>query len=123
MLDPDNDQWSDWETVNSEYNQTILAYVTQEDEELAPEDVRLEGLVDMLPFLQIGDYDGAHYAPLIPAEKLAMPEHPARAMMGGYGMQLPNEGGMMPGAYGGSRLHDGHEIQRRRHDERGRRTA
>ncbi len=82
LLDPDNDQWSDWETVDREYNQTILAYVTREDEELAPEDVRLEGLVDMLPFLQIGDWRGAHYAPLIPAEKLAMPEPPAGGMMG-----------------------------------------
>lgn len=64
------DQTSEWVDVDRERNEEVLAYVTQTDEEMTPEDVRLEGLVDMLPFLQVGYHRGVHVASLVPEEKL-----------------------------------------------------
>ncbi len=62
-------EWGEWVDVDREANEEVLAYVTQKDEELTAENVRLEGLVDMLPYLQVGYHRGVHVASLVPEEK------------------------------------------------------
>ncbi len=99
VLLPDG-SWSDWRDVDRETNQDVLAYVAFKDEELTPDEVRLEPLVDMLPWLKAGSYRGVHIASLVPEEKqtIKAPEAPAR---GGYpGMGDMSEMAMMSGSAG-----------------------
>src|SRR5262249_31088687 len=55
-LQADGSWPKEWETVNREDNLNVLSNVTEqeEDAELTPAEVRLEALVDFLPFLRAG---------------------------------------------------------------------
>jgi hypothetical protein len=81
------EQWTDWTDVDRSLADTVFNNLTEIDEELANEDVRLEGLVDPLPFLKIGYYRGVHVASLVPKEKRETQDQPtfAMGMAGGYG--------------------------------------
>ena len=61
--------WSDWEPVDSKRNYDIIENLPEEDEELTPENVRPDNLVDPLPFLKSGLWEKVHIASLVPKEK------------------------------------------------------
>ncbi len=62
--------WSGWEAVSSKENLKILDNLPEvEEEELTPETVRPEALVDPLPFLKAGLWEKVHVASLVPKEK------------------------------------------------------
>jgi len=84
--------WSDWQDVDFEENAKILNNLPEEDEEWAPEPVRLEHLVDPLPFLKAGYWERVHVASLVPKEKKELPKFQPTA---GPGMM--GEGSMMSG--------------------------
>ena len=67
-LRPDG-TWSDWEDVDAEENLKVLDNLPEEDEELTPETVRPDNLVDPLPFLKAGLWEKVHIASLVPKEK------------------------------------------------------
>jgi hypothetical protein len=84
-------EWGDWEDIDAEANHKITYNLTEEEEELTPEDVRLDTLVDPLPFLKAGYWERVHVASLVPKEKLEVAT-PAGGMMG-----MPGGSEMMPG--------------------------
>jgi len=88
--------WADWEDVDADRNNEVLNNLPEEEEELAPATVRIDTLVDPLPFLKAGSWEGVHIARLVPKEKRETPKPPANQMMGS-GM-MP---GMMPGMSSG----------------------
>ena len=78
--------WSDWQKVNAKKNLAILDNVPELDDELAPESVLPENLVDRLPFLKSGLWEKVHIASLVPKEKVKAPEEKnPPAGMGGCG--------------------------------------
>ena len=83
----DDGTWSGWKKVEEEKNLDILDNLPAIEEELAPENVRPEGLVDPLPFLNAGLWEKVHIASLVPKEKIKLPEEPKRQAggMGGTG--------------------------------------
>jgi hypothetical protein len=103
-LRPDG-TWTDWENVDSRANEKILDNLPEEDEELAPETVRPEALVDPLPFMKAGLWEKVHIASLVPKEKKEVPKEqvvPGGGMMGNFsrpgGMGM--RGNMIPGGGG-----------------------
>src|SRR5262249_52336371 len=66
------------------------------EDELAPENVRPDNLVDPLPFLNAGLWEKVHVTSLVPKEKAELPEEP-KMPAGGMG----GRGGMMRGMVGG----------------------
>ncbi len=89
--------WSDWEAVDSKRNYDIIENLPEEDDELAPENVRPDNLVDPLPFLKSGLWEKVHIASLVPKEKKEVAPPPTMGgMMGGRG----GYGGMMSGGAG-----------------------
>jgi hypothetical protein len=95
----DGEQWTDWADVDRSIADQVFNNLTEIDEELANEDVRLEGIVDPLPFLKIGYYRGVHVASLVPKDKRETQEQPtfAMGMAGGYSSM----GMMGSSGYGG----------------------
>lgn len=89
------EQWTDWADVDRSVAEKVFNNLTEIDEELANEDVRLEGLVDPLPFLKVGYYRGVHVASLVPREKRET-EQPTdmMGMAGGMGMMDAYMSGM-----------------------------
>ncbi|SIN81018.1 hypothetical protein SAMN05444166_1010 [Singulisphaera sp. GP187] len=83
--------WSEWEQVDADKNHEILDNLPEHDEEWAPDPVRLEHLVDPLPFLKAGYWEKVHVASLVPKEKKEV----AKPQMGGGMMPGMMEGGMM----------------------------
>jgi len=68
----DDGTWPDeWEAVDRKANQLVLDNITEQEEELTPDEVRLEGLVDMLPFFRSGYWRAVHLTKLVPPEKKA----------------------------------------------------
>ncbi len=61
--------WSKWAMVSSDENYKVLDNLPEEDEELTPENVRPDGLVDPLPFMKSGLWEKVHIASLVPKEK------------------------------------------------------
>lgn len=99
----DDGSWSEWELVDRSNNEKILGLVTEEEEnELTPDDVRLESVTDFLPFLLAGYWKGVHLASLVPKSKREMPKEKEDVAAGGYGGYGPmgGSGGSM-GGYGG----------------------
>ena len=91
--------WSKWELVSTDENYKVLDNIPEWDEELTPENVRPEGLVDQLPFLKSGLWEKVHIASLVPDEKKESPKSgPPGGMMGGPGGRM---GGMYGGMMGG----------------------
>ena len=94
--------WSDWEEVDADKNRLITYNLPEEEEELTPDDVRIDTLVDPLPFLKAGFWERVHVASLVPKEKLEV-KTPATGGMGGMMGGMPGmEGGMMGGSGSGS---------------------
>lgn len=85
VLQPD-ETWSDWADVATEKNLNVLDNITEGDDEMTPETVRPEALVDPLPFLRSGYWEKVHIASLVPKERREV-----------VGTQLPGGGmfGMM----------------------------
>jgi hypothetical protein len=90
----DGQAWGEWSDVNRSTNEDILAHVTETDEEMAPEDVRLEGLVDLLPFYKIGYHRGVHLASLVPEDKVNPQTQTTGGMRGSGGKFGSMSGGM-----------------------------
>jgi len=91
----DDGTWTDWEKVSRDENLKVidnLAYI--DEEELTPETVRCEALVDPLPFLKAGLWEKVHIASLVPKEKKEIPKA-ANDLGGMFG------GGRMRGGAGG----------------------
>lgn len=95
--------WSDWELVDVKRNYEVLDNLTETDEELVPDENRLESICDPLPFLLNGAFGGVHVAGLVPKDKREIKKpDPARnaGMMGGMSMGMMGgrgRGGMMSG--------------------------
>ncbi|WP_406699820.1 hypothetical protein V5E97_13320 [Singulisphaera sp. Ch08] len=92
--------WSEWEQVDAEKNHEILDNLPEHDEEWVPDPVRLEHLVDPLPFLKAGYWEKVHVAALVPKEKkeVAKPQLNAGMMPGMMeGAMMPEQGMMNPG--------------------------
>lgn len=83
--------WSEWEAVDSERNWEIVDNLPEEEEELTPESVRLDALVDPLPFLKSGYWERVHVASLVPEE--AKNPTPTPGAFGGAGMMMDEDGG------------------------------
>ncbi len=90
--------WSGWEAVSSKENLKILDNLPEvEDDELTPDNVRPEALVDPLPFLKSGLWEKVHVASLVPKEKKEIKKSEGAAAGGNMsGME-----GMMQGMMSG----------------------
>jgi len=88
--------WSEWEKVDAEANDEVLDNLPEHDEEWVPDPVRMEALVDPLPFLKAGYWEKVHVASLVPKEKkeVAKPQMNMGMMPGMEGMA--GGPGMMP---------------------------
>ncbi|WP_068413802.1 hypothetical protein [Planctomyces sp. SH-PL62] len=93
--------WSDWADVAADRNLDILDNLPMEDEELAPETVRPENLVDPLPFLTNGLWEKVHIASLVPKELKEIPDPTATGGMMGPGGMMGGSGMMGSGMMGG----------------------
>jgi len=104
--------WTEWQNVDAQANLAVLDNLPEHDEELVPESVRPESLVDPLPFLKAGLWEKVHIASLVPKEKKKLPERQMGNMMGGgmMGDQMAgNSSAMMEqmrGKQGGSYMAD-----------------
>jgi RNA polymerase sigma factor (sigma-70 family) len=63
--------WSAWSNVDREKNCLLLSNLPEEAQERTPEDVRLGALVDPLPFLRAGAWEGVDVERLIKRTELA----------------------------------------------------
>ena len=73
--------WSDWSFVDPETNLAILDNLPELEEELIPPDFRVEALVDPLPFLIDGKWQGVNHPVFIaealrPVKRLVEPVRP-----------------------------------------------
>jgi hypothetical protein len=95
----DDGEWSEWEQVDRPYiKDQILGLLYEAESENSPngrpitkEEVRLEELVDPLPFLEVGYWVGVHHADLLNKESLEQP----KTTVGGMGGMMRGSGGMM----------------------------
>jgi hypothetical protein len=90
--------WTEWQDVDAQANLAVLDNLPEHDEELVPENVRPESLVDPLPFLKAGLWEKVHIASLVPKEKKEIP----KVEMGGGMMGAGMMGGGMRGMNSGS---------------------
>ncbi len=100
----DKGDWSRWSKLDTDKNYVVIDNLVEVDpDELTPDNVRLEALVDPLPFLKAGYWEKVHVAKLVPKELREIQSNPtAGGMMGGPGMMgSGGGGGMMMGAGGG----------------------
>jgi hypothetical protein len=81
-----NGDWSDWEKVDLDRNYMILDNLPDSSEELTPDTVRIETLIDPLPKLRTGNWQGVHIARLVPKDKrqLKPPPGAGGGAGGGY---------------------------------------
>ena len=94
--------WTEWAPIDEDAKYKVLDNLTEGDEELVPANLRLEALVDPLPFLRAGYWTGVHVARLVPPDVLNAP--PVNAGMmggGGKGMGMMGGGGKGMGMMGG----------------------
>jgi len=96
----DDGSWGDWGPVDREFNQEVLMNLPEQDDELTPENVRLEALVDFLPFLRAGYWKGVHIAKLVPPERREIPKDNPNMMMGGFNPMMARRGMGAGGPYG-----------------------
>ena len=90
--------WSGWEAVSSKENLKVLDNLPElEEDELTPDNVRPETLVDPLPFLKSGLWEKVHVASLVPKEKKAV----AKTDGPGAAGSMSAMEGMMKGMMGG----------------------
>src|SRR5262249_11421724 len=103
-LQPDG-TWSDWKLVDANKNLDVLENLPEEEpDELTPDNVRPDNLVDHLPFLKAGFWEKVHIASLAPKEKIEAPKAQPRQsdMMFGGGMKGGGGGGMRSGGMMGA---------------------
>ncbi len=118
VYDPINAEWSDWTKVARAEEQEVVkyaAYEHDEDPEFSPAEVRLDPLVDFLPYLVTGDWSGIYHGRFVDASILNPPEDDTNLAaggggrglgMGGFGMDMEGMGdygmgdGMGMGDYG-----------------------
>ncbi|HWE40506.1 MAG TPA: hypothetical protein VG406_28420 [Isosphaeraceae bacterium] len=83
-------QWSKFADVDADANLNVLDNLPEVDDELVPDDVRLEALVDPLPLAKAGYWTGVHVASLVPKEKVEIkkPAVAAGGMGGGSGSYM-----------------------------------
>jgi hypothetical protein len=113
----DDGNWGDrWVSVDHKKTDEILGEIQSVEEEWTPENVRLDELVDPLPFLEVGSWRGVHVASLVPAEKRNIPDAkkedvskgapglggmagmpPGMGMNQSYSASSTMSGGIMPG--------------------------
>lgn len=67
-------EWSAWSPIDRAKTCGILRNVPEEAEELTTDDVRPAALVDPLPFLKAGVWEGVNVESLIPHERLEVPK-------------------------------------------------
>jgi len=73
QYDPLANQWSSWRPVDSDINETIKMEVAAEegdDQEYTDPEVRLDPLVDFLPYLSVGYWNGVSHIELVSAERI-----------------------------------------------------
>jgi hypothetical protein len=58
--------WSDWQLVDAEPTLRILDNLPGQDEEMTPEELRIDALVDPLPFARGATWEGVHVERLVP---------------------------------------------------------
>ena len=78
--------WSEWQAVDIDKNHEITYNLPEEEEELTPDTVRLQPLVDPLPFLKAGYWERVHVASLCPRKSAKIDKDAAAGMIGGAGM-------------------------------------
>ena len=66
-----DNSWGDWTKVVRTANEELLDIRTKKEDEIVPDEARIDTLVDPLPFLEVGYWVGAHPAALVPKELLA----------------------------------------------------
>ncbi len=66
--------WSPWSNVDRGKNGRILRNMPELEEERTPDDVRIAALVDPLPFLKVGVWEGVDIERLIPRRKFNLPD-------------------------------------------------
>lgn len=91
--------WTKWENVSSDENLKVLDNLPENDEELTPETVRPQSLVDPLPFLKAGLWEKVHIASLVPKEKKEIPKN--ETMPGGMAGRMGSMGSGRMSAAGG----------------------
>jgi len=89
--------WGDWVDVDMKKNHEISWQLPEGEDELTPDDVRIDTLVDPLPFLKAGYWEKVHVVRLVPKEKREV----AKAGGGGGMMMGMAGGGMAGGMMGG----------------------
>jgi len=103
--------WTEWQDVDAKANLAVLDNLPEHDEELVPETVRPESLVDPLPFLKAGLWEKVHIASLVPKEKKEIPKSDLGGMMPGGMMGMSMMGGgssdMMKRMSGGGSMGSG----------------
>ncbi len=77
--------WSAWSKVDRGKNCRILRNMPEEEEERTPEEVRIAALVDPLPFLKVGVWEGVDIERLIPDRHVTLPDRG----LTGRGTRLP----------------------------------
>jgi hypothetical protein len=93
----DDGNWGErWVSVDHKKTDEILGEIQSVDEEWTPENVRLDELVDPLPFLEVGSWRGVHVASLVPAEKRIIPDAKKEDATKGAG-GMGGMAGMPPG--------------------------
>ena len=92
--------WTEFADLDSKENFRILDNAADLDEELVPEDARLEALVDPLPFPRAGYWAKVHLASLVPEDRrqISRPGGPG----GGDGGEMFGGGGGKGGVMGPS---------------------
>jgi hypothetical protein len=97
-LNGDN-TWSDWQAINAKKHAEVYAILTKTEDEIVPKELRIDALVDSLPFLEVGYWVGAHPAALVPKALLAE-RKPNPAAKAGVGGAAAPKGGMRMGGDG-----------------------
>ncbi|HEV3164265.1 MAG TPA: hypothetical protein VGZ22_09565 [Isosphaeraceae bacterium] len=102
----DDGNWTDWQAVDREANLKVLDNIAETDDELTPDEVRLETITDFLPFLRAGYWKGVHIASLVPKEKLeTKTDTTAQNNIAGIGSMGGGAGyAMGSGSYGGANM-------------------
>lgn len=103
----DDGTWSRWTPVDRKYSkEQVLELLTDVEAEtgpsgapITPTDVRLEELVDPLPFLEAGYWVGVHHGELIDPDALKVPDDQGTGggALAGRGSGAMGSGGMMMG--------------------------
>jgi len=98
--------WADWTQVDRKPYEDVKKVLTKEEKEFVPADARIDTLVDVLPFLEVGYWVGAHHGSLVPKEVMASSKTAAtkkaatrKAATGGmaaFGSSNMNSGMNMP---------------------------